>query len=145
HHTTCCYTDCTAAPEPQERIDPIINSPPPLAVFLTREVAGVIKGGILVVILVVIAAVWCRKKINSGDILKAFKSTDAYQYAVAGWVKDAKGGPSPRGSQPWLRFSPYHTPPPSRGPRTSGTPAPPRVWTQRGKRLRAGGGRLDHL
>ena len=26
----------------------------------------------------------------SGDILKAFKSTDAYQYAVAGWVKDAK-------------------------------------------------------
>ena len=25
-----------------------------------------------------------------GDILKAFKSTDAYQYAVAGWVKDAK-------------------------------------------------------
>ena len=26
----------------------------------------------------------------SGAILKAFKSTDAYQYAVAGWVKDAK-------------------------------------------------------
>ena len=26
----------------------------------------------------------------SGDILKAFKSTDAYQYTVAGWVKDAK-------------------------------------------------------
>ena len=24
------------------------------------------------------------------DVLKAFKSTDAYQYAVAGWVKDAK-------------------------------------------------------
>ena len=24
----------------------------------------------------------------SGDSLKAFKSTDAYQYAVAGWVKD---------------------------------------------------------
>ena len=26
----------------------------------------------------------------SGDSLKAFKSTDAYQYAVAGWVKDVK-------------------------------------------------------
>ncbi|CAL8406409.1 unnamed protein product [Arctogadus glacialis] len=35
----------------------------------------------------------CPSHINiqhNGDILKAFKSTDAYQYAVAGWVKDAK-------------------------------------------------------
>ncbi|CAL8308423.1 unnamed protein product [Gadus morhua 'NCC'] len=58
-----------------------------------------------------------------------------------------EGGPSPRGSQPWLRFSPYHTAPPSRGPLTSGpqarrAPGPPRVWTQRVKRLRAGAGRL---
>jgi hypothetical protein len=26
----------------------------------------------------------------TGESLKAFKSTDAYQYAVAGWVKDAR-------------------------------------------------------
>ena len=26
----------------------------------------------------------------TGDSLKAFKSTDAYQYAVAGWVNDTK-------------------------------------------------------
>lgn len=26
----------------------------------------------------------------SGDNLKAYKSTDAYRYAVAGWVKEAK-------------------------------------------------------
>ncbi|XP_059912116.1 T-box transcription factor TBX3-like [Gadus macrocephalus] len=36
-----------------------------------------------------------------------------------------KRPPSPRDSQPWLRFSPYHTPPPSRGPLTSGPPGPP--------------------
>ncbi|CAL8401876.1 unnamed protein product, partial [Boreogadus saida] len=69
YHTTCCYTDCTAAPEHREHIDPINNSSPGLAVFWTPEVTGVIKGGIFVVIAVVIAAVCCRKKINRYCIL----------------------------------------------------------------------------
>ncbi|CAL8281789.1 unnamed protein product [Arctogadus glacialis] len=50
------------------------------------------------------------------------------------------GPPSPRGSQPWLRFSPYHTPPPSRGPLTSGPPGPPGPRPPRGSGPSEGSG-----
>ncbi|CAL8401866.1 unnamed protein product [Boreogadus saida] len=119
--------DCTAAPEPQEHIDPTTSSLAPAAVWPPGGIAGTVVG-IAVVIAVVIALVCCRKKENRTHPGLSLQEA-----------------PSPRGSQPRLRFSPYHTPPPSRRPLTSGPPAPPRVWTQRGKRLRAGAGRLDHL
>ncbi|CAL8281797.1 unnamed protein product [Arctogadus glacialis] len=93
HHTTCCYTDCTAAPEhradfpaatePPERIDPTTSSPA-LAVFWTPEVTGVIMGGIVVVIAMVIAVVCCRKKISSVYAASGLFSSLLSLYAASG-------------------------------------------------------------
>ncbi|CAL8281773.1 unnamed protein product [Arctogadus glacialis] len=74
HHTTCCPTDCTAAPEPPELIDPIINSSLALAVFWTREgIAGIVVGTVAVIAVVIAVVIAFEKKRKKKGWLEWFK------------------------------------------------------------------------
>ncbi|XP_030217172.1 uncharacterized protein LOC115547243 isoform X1 [Gadus morhua] len=53
HHTTCCPTDCPAAPEPQEHIDPTTSSPALAVVWTPEGIAGTVVGTVVVIVVVI--------------------------------------------------------------------------------------------
>ncbi|CAL8308442.1 unnamed protein product [Gadus morhua 'NCC'] len=118
HHTTCCYTDCTAAPEPQADFT---AAPEPPADFTAapeppehidpmncRDYWIVVRIPVVIVLLMVmvIAVVCCRKKENSW--LERFNRACSSKEPQSGSGEDARpergtgrGGsptPSSRGS-----------------------------------------------